>query len=214
MNAAGMSDLVLTLIALSFLVLGSFGGLFESSGLAGLTALSILGGMSVGMRIVLLREGLLLHTISLNWIIIIVLAVVGFVVTLFRRQIGIALSCAFTGTFFLALGADLAVNRQSGVSRGLRHLLDGNKTHVAALAGLPYNPAISTYIILGVSIALALPTAYVQFRFFGDYVEESTRTRPLSRYFASTYPTESTEKLDMNTLRLPLQNPPGSHFSL
>ena len=89
MNAAGMSDLVLTLIALSFLVLGSFGGLFESSGLAGLTALSILGGMSVGVRIVLFREGLLLHTISLNWIIIIVLAVVGFVVTLFRRQIGI-----------------------------------------------------------------------------------------------------------------------------
>ena len=88
-NATGVSDLILTLVVLSFLVLGSFGGLFKSSRLAGLTALSILGGMSVGMRIVLFREGLLLHTISLNWIIIVVLAVAGSVVTLLRQQIGI-----------------------------------------------------------------------------------------------------------------------------
>lgn len=89
MNAVGVSDLILTLITLSFFVLGSLGGLFKSCRLAGLTALSILGGMSVGMRVVLMREGLLLRPASLNWIIIAVCAVAGFVVTLFKQHIGI-----------------------------------------------------------------------------------------------------------------------------
>ena len=85
-----------------------------------------------------------------------------------------ALSCTFTGTFLLSLGVDLAVNRQNGVSRGLRHLLDGNDAHILvrlsrlaidrslswiyyiqALRDIPYKPLLSTQIILGVSIALA-----------------------------------------------------------
>lgn len=41
-----------------------------------------------------------------------------------------ALSCTFTGTFLLSIGVDLVVNKQNGVSRGLRHLLDGNDAHV------------------------------------------------------------------------------------
>ena len=89
MNAAGLSDLILTLITLSFFVLGSLGGLFKIFRLAGLTALSIIGGMSVGMRIVLMREGLLLHSTALNWVIIVVCAVAGFAVTLLRQKIGI-----------------------------------------------------------------------------------------------------------------------------
>lgn len=88
-NAAGLSDLILTLISLSFFVIGSLGGLFRTCRLAGLTALSIIGGMSVGMRIVLMREGLLLRSAALNWVIIVVCAVAGFVVTLFRQRIGI-----------------------------------------------------------------------------------------------------------------------------
>jgi len=217
-NAEGLSDLVLTLITLTFFVLGSVGGLFKSCNLAGLTALSILGGMSVGMRLVLMREGLLLHPTGLNWIIIVVCAAVGFVVTLFRHRLGTALSCTFTGTFFLSLGIDLAVNRQNGVSRGLRHLLDGNGTHVLALRDIPYEPPISTQILLSLSIFLALALAYVQFRFFSYYVEEPSRVRPLTQYFASIYPTEFTQKLDTDTLRLPLQRPPAtysnSRFSL
>lgn len=89
MNAEGLSDLLLTLITLGSLVLGSLGGLFKFCSLAGLTALSILGGMSVGMRLVLMREGLLLRPTGLNWIIIVVCAAAGFVVTLFRQRLGI-----------------------------------------------------------------------------------------------------------------------------
>lgn len=89
MNAAGLSDLVLTLITLSFFALGSLGGLFKFCRLAGLTALSIIGGMSVGMRLVLMREGLLLHSIALNWVVIAACAVAGFALTLLRQGIGI-----------------------------------------------------------------------------------------------------------------------------
>jgi hypothetical protein len=88
-NAAGLTDLILTLVTLGFFVLGSLGGLFKFCRLAGLTALSILGGMSVGMRVVLMREGLLLSPKGLNWIIIAVCAVAGSVVTLLRQRIGI-----------------------------------------------------------------------------------------------------------------------------
>lgn len=64
--------------------------------------------------------------------------------------------------------------------------------------------------------------AYVQFRFFSDYVEEPNRSRSLTEYFAPVYSTQSMEKLEMDTLRthhLPLQEPPptypsGNRFSL
>jgi hypothetical protein len=61
--------------------------------------------------------------------------------------------------------------------------------------------------------------AYVQFRFFGDYLEELNHAKHLSQYFSSSPPTQSTEKFDMDTLHLPLQKPPPmcdmkSRFSL
>jgi len=61
--------------------------------------------------------------------------------------------------------------------------------------------------------------AYVQFRFFSDYIGEFNHAKHLSIYMASPPPTQSTEKFDMDTLRLPLQKPPPkcetkSRFSL
>ena len=88
-NAEGLSDLVLTLATLGCFVFGSLCGLFKFCNLAGLTALSVLGGMSVGVRLVLMREGLLLRPTGLNWIIIVVCAAAGFVATLFRQRLGI-----------------------------------------------------------------------------------------------------------------------------
>jgi len=87
-SARGATDIILTFITLTFFALGSLAGLFKFCRLAGLTALSILGGMSVGMRVVLLRGGLLLRPAPLNWIIIALFMVVGLTVTFFRRRIG------------------------------------------------------------------------------------------------------------------------------
>lgn len=89
MNAQGLPDLILTLVTLGIFALGSLGGLFKLCRLPGLIALSVLGGMSVGMRVVLMREGLLLRPIGLNWVIIAVCTAVGPATTLFRQRIGI-----------------------------------------------------------------------------------------------------------------------------
>jgi hypothetical protein len=89
MNAEGLPDLILTLVTLGIFALGSLGGLFKLCRLPGLVALSILGGMSVGMRVVLMREGLLLSPIGLNWIIIAVCTAAGSATTLFKQRIGI-----------------------------------------------------------------------------------------------------------------------------
>ena len=88
-SAEGATGIVLTLITLTFFALGSLGGLFKFCRLAGMIALSILGGMSIGMRVVLLREGLLLRPTALNWIIIAVPTAAGVAVTQFRLKIGV-----------------------------------------------------------------------------------------------------------------------------
>jgi len=59
--------------------------------------------------------------------------------------------------------------------------------------------------------------AYVQFRFFSEYIEEPGRPQSFVLNFASVRSTQSTEKLEMDTLRLPLQRPPTypeNRFSL
>lgn len=111
MGATGLSDLVITLITLTFFLLGSLGGLFKLCHLAGLASLGILGGMSVGIRVVLMREGLLLKPMGLNWIIIAFCGLAGFVATLLRQRIGVVrvvvwnspcrryLTGGFTGSF-------------------------------------------------------------------------------------------------------------------
>jgi len=88
-SVRGATDMVLTFITLTFFGLGSLGGLFKFCRPTGLAALSVLGGMSVGTRVVLLRRGLLLRPTALNWIVIALFTVAGLAVTLLRRKIGV-----------------------------------------------------------------------------------------------------------------------------
>jgi hypothetical protein len=69
----GVSDIVLTVAVLVFFSLGSILGFFEFARLGGITMLALTGGLSIGIRVVLMREGLLLHGDSLyavNWVIV------------------------------------------------------------------------------------------------------------------------------------------------
>ena len=61
--------------------------------------------------------------------------------------------------------------------------------------------------------------AYLQFRYFSGYVEELSRGRPFSQDFSLIRSARSMDKLDTDTIRLPLQKPPpvypsGNRFSL
>jgi hypothetical protein len=54
----------------------------------------------------------------------------------------------------LVLTVDLIINKQSGMSSGLRLLLDQNGSHVTALKKAGYKPALSTIILAGAGIAV------------------------------------------------------------
>ena len=65
---------------MAFFFLGFILGLFESARLAGLAMLGISGGFAFGIRMILLKEGLLLSGTSLfavNWILIALFGVLG-----------------------------------------------------------------------------------------------------------------------------------------
>jgi hypothetical protein len=58
------------------------------------------------------------------------------------------------GSFLLALAIDLIMHKQSGMSLGLRFLLDRNKVHIAATIKAGYNPTLSTMVLCGVAIGI------------------------------------------------------------
>jgi Domain of unknown function (DUF4203) len=155
LNATGVPDLLLTAIVMAFFFLGSALGLFEFARKAGLVVLGISGGMAFGIRVMLLKEGLLISKTSLfafNWVLIAVFGVLGAISMVWYKvqrggivglsQFWISLYveyCAFeqlfatasVGTFLISLGFDLVMHKQSGMSRGLRTLFDRNPAHLA-----------------------------------------------------------------------------------
>lgn len=55
----------------------------------GATALGMCGGLSIGMRLALMREGLLVPLYTVNWIIICLFAVAGVLMVVWRERLGI-----------------------------------------------------------------------------------------------------------------------------
>lgn len=98
MNADGISDVVLTLITLGAFVCGFALGCFNFGRMAGIACLSALGGISIGVRVILLRPGLLVHTFAPNWAIIAVFGIITFVLVFTNQRAAIVSSffvCAF-----------------------------------------------------------------------------------------------------------------------
>ncbi|CAL1711492.1 unnamed protein product [Somion occarium] len=166
LGPSGISDLLLTCLVMGAFGLGFFIGLFNLGRLAGITFLALSAGFSIGVRIVLFRDGLLVPSFFVNWIIATVCAVIGFVLVVVRQRLAILVSSASVGTFLIGLGVDLVINKQKGMSTGLRFLFDRNNSHLVDLFTRGWHPPISTIIILAVSLALIPPLAYTQHRIF------------------------------------------------
>ncbi|KAG6834001.1 hypothetical protein H0H93_012660, partial [Arthromyces matolae] len=82
LNSTGLPDAVLTAIVLSFFVVGFVFGLFDIGHGAGITLIGILGGLSFGVRVVLLRPGLLVNgtekgEYGINWVVVALFGVLG-----------------------------------------------------------------------------------------------------------------------------------------
>ncbi|KAA1476483.1 hypothetical protein DENSPDRAFT_514351 [Dentipellis sp. KUC8613] len=178
-SAPGIPDLPLTLIVLAFMLVGLVLGFLPIMRLGAITILGIIGGLAIGIRIVIVKDNLLLSQPSLfavNWVIVAVCAALGGAVIPFKQRIGILVGSASAGSFLIGLGVDLLTNRQDGWSRGLRFLFDQNDSHLADLH-TGFNMPISSQIIIAVSLSLIPPAAYFQHRVFP---QPFNRNRPES----------------------------------
>ncbi|KAG6816596.1 hypothetical protein H0H87_004822 [Tephrocybe sp. NHM501043] len=174
-NNNGVPDAVLTAIIVGFFVLGFILGLFEIGRVAGIGLLGITGGLAFGIRADLLKEGLLISDLKIyfvNWVVVAVFGVLGgsMMVSQKTQRAGIVsaelFGSASVGTFLVALGVDVIINRQSGMSRGLRFLFDRNASHALDIIVGGYHPTLSTQIVIAVSMGLTPILAFVQHRAF------------------------------------------------
>jgi len=83
-----------------------------------------------------------------------------------RQKLGMIVACTANGSFLSMLSLDLALTQQSGMSRGLRYLMDRSNRHVIELLVKGYTPPLKTQIILGIGIALIPIASYAQWRWF------------------------------------------------
>ncbi|KAG1781976.1 hypothetical protein EV702DRAFT_498913 [Suillus placidus] len=169
LDNVGISDITLTALVLVLFCLGFLFGLLEVGRMAGLLQLGIQGGLAIGIRIVLLRRLLLVPepaAFFVNWLLIAFCGLTGAVLVIWKQRAGLLLGSASIGTFFCALGIDLAVNQQSGMSRGLRYLIDRNRYHIVDTTSNGYIPPTSTLVMIALSIALTPAFAYAQHKLF------------------------------------------------
>ncbi|GLB37853.1 putative protein with domain of unknown function (DUF4203) [Lyophyllum shimeji] len=164
-------DAVLSAIVIAFFFLGFVLGLFEIGRIAGMATLGVTGGLAFGIRIMIVKEGLLISGLAAfpaDWVLTAFLGMLGglLIVSEATRRAGILFGSASDGTFLVFLGVDLIINRQAGMSRGLRFLFDRNASHVRDIIIAGYKPPLSTQILLAVSLALTPALAYAQHRIF------------------------------------------------
>ncbi|KAJ7198575.1 hypothetical protein GGX14DRAFT_666096 [Mycena pura] len=165
-NASGLADIFLTAIILVFFAFGCALGAFEFARLGGITAIGLAGGVAFGIRIVLLRAGLLVPLYAANWVVVAVCGAAGGLALIWFQRYGLLFGCASIGTFLVALGVDLVLQKQDGMSLGLRFLFDRNDSHVEFLLAHQYTAPLSTRIVLIASLALTPILAVVQHRVF------------------------------------------------
>ncbi|KAK0430431.1 hypothetical protein EV421DRAFT_1912909 [Armillaria borealis] len=175
-NNDGVSDIVLTSITLGFIFLGFCFGAFEFARLGGIILIVLNGGLAFGIRIVLLKEGLLggssLHT---NWAIVIVSHTCRAI-----HDMEAEASFAFWMCIY-------------GMSRGLRYLFDRNTAHLADIMTNGYHPKLSTRIIVIVSLVATPMLATAQHYVFRKPFNRH-KGPPSDAELAINYPTTFEQK--------------------
>ena len=88
-SADGLSDIVLTIVALGGFLIGFVFGVLNFGRMTGILLIGVLGGFSVGVRVVLLRPGLLLSPYVVNWAILALFMVFGLAAVLVKQRFGL-----------------------------------------------------------------------------------------------------------------------------
>ena len=88
-SSDGLSDILLTVIAIAGFAIGFLVGMLKFGRWMGVLLLGVLAGFSIGLRIVLLRPGLLIPVYRLNWLVLAVFMVMGPSLVLLWQHFGI-----------------------------------------------------------------------------------------------------------------------------
>ncbi|KAJ2911758.1 hypothetical protein MD484_g8652, partial [Candolleomyces efflorescens] len=171
MGPESLNDLVIVLVALGFFLFGALVGFLRFGMHIGMVIIGILGGLAVGVRLVIIKSELLvsgLEQYAANWGLIAAFGMVTGAMVVWKRtqRWSVVFGCASIGTFLVFLGVDLIINRQKGMSRGLRFLFDRNSNHIVDIVSTGYEPPLVTQILLGISLGVTPIFAYAQHRFF------------------------------------------------
>lgn len=173
MGPTGISDLFILVIVLGFFVFGFIFGLLEIGRRSGFVMVGITGGLAFGIRIFILKADLLLpvsNAYGAIWAIIALMGAINGMLLVFKKteRGGLLFACASIGTFLTFLGVDLVLNRQVGMSRGLRFLFDRNSSHIVDIISNGYSPSLLTQILLAVSLGLTPILAFAQHLIFKE----------------------------------------------
>ncbi|EPT00405.1 hypothetical protein FOMPIDRAFT_1049725 [Fomitopsis schrenkii] len=164
--ANDLPELVITLIPMLLFFPGFAFGLYEYGRLAGVILICIASGFSWGVRICMFAPNLAVKELWGSWLIGTAFALVNVCLIPHWERIAVAIGSASVGTFFVALGIDLFVNKQSGMSFGLRYAFDRNMYHYYAIVYHGWKPPVSTIVLMAVSLALIPIIAFAQYRFY------------------------------------------------
>jgi hypothetical protein len=94
------SDIALDGIVFLFFAMGFVIGLFPFGRIAGITCIGAVGGLTIGMRVVMFKHGLLIPVFFVNWIIVAGCGVCGLLLILLSQRIAIV---SFYSIFFALL---------------------------------------------------------------------------------------------------------------
>jgi len=204
-SGSGVADLFLTAIIIVFFFFGFAFGVFEVGRLGGITTIGLTGGIAFGLRIVLLRADLLVSSTqlyALNWVIVGICGGAGGLSLIWFQRYGLLFGCASIGTFLTALGLDLIMTKQDGMSAGLRFLFDRNGSHMAFLLTHEYTAPIRTRVLLFASLGLIPLLAVAQHRFFPQPF--TRRPEESDAELAIDYPTAEVVETKRTTFLIPL----------
>ncbi|KAI5122195.1 hypothetical protein M0805_002684 [Coniferiporia weirii] len=178
-NENGISDIFIFVLTAILFAVGFVLGLIVHMYGLGAAALGIAGGISIGIRVMLMKNDLLIPIFYVNWLVCTACGVAGLLLVVWRERAGVIVGGSAAGSFLIGLGVDLLINKQSGMSRGLRYLFDRNSNHIVDIMGTGYSPPISTQVIMGVTIASILVFGFLQHKLFPGPFRNKTH-RPSS----------------------------------
>ncbi|EJD02139.1 uncharacterized protein FOMMEDRAFT_168671 [Fomitiporia mediterranea MF3/22] len=165
-SEGNIADMVILAITVALFVIGFVIGVVTIEYRVGTAVLGAAGGLSIMMRIILMKEDLLVGVYYVDWLLCAVFGAVGLVIVVWKERWGVIVGSSAAGSFLICLGIDLLINKQAGMSRGLRFMFDRNSHHLSDIFGTGYKPLISSQIIMIITIAVIPIFAYAQHKFF------------------------------------------------